>query len=192
MAHRKGGSTSQRVSGVFAILHAELRINSENCSIEPIELRLERPNGGKLVDEGSTSQNTSREAPQTASKMIDWSVGLILDNDTKKESQLLANAFRHVGDFEASLNQSMNYIRKYPLFLDIELKTPNSARTPAVQLAIWAAAGLSKKRFHGWDTSMPMPAIAINGHEWHYYLFFERDKRLVSALCYCKLFLCHS
>ena len=33
-----------------------------------------------------------------------------------------------------------------------------------------------------WDTSMPMPAIAIEGHEWHFPIFFAMNDELVRLL----------
>ena len=79
----------------------------------------------------------------------------------------------------ASLNQSLSFIRNNPLILDIEIKKTVQPRDPQVQLAIWASAALLKKRLHQWDTTMPSPAIAINGHQWEYYIFFEMDSDLV-------------
>ncbi|KAL8957920.1 MAG: hypothetical protein Q9193_004920 [Seirophora villosa] len=82
-------------------------------------------------------------------------------------------------DYERSLNQSMSYIRHTPLFLDFELKKTNQARDPQVQLAIWQVAGYLKKKHHGWDTAIPIPGIVVNGHQWYYYIAFERNDGLI-------------
>lgn len=114
--------------------------------------------------------------------MIDWCLGMTVDKDDLK---VIRQAYAKAEDHGASLNQSLSYIRNHPLILDIEIKKTLQPRDPQVQLAIWASSSLLKKRLHGWNTSMPMPAVAINGHLWEYYIFFERDKDLVrpSSLC---------
>ena len=165
---------------ISVFTNANSKMPRENCSIEPSEIRLERPNGeGKLnLDESSDTQSLNT---QTATRMIDWALGLAFDEDSDdNENELIEMAFMKLGDYEASVNQSTSWIRSIPLFLDIEIKKKNSPINPEVQLAIWAAAGLNKKRRHGWDTSLPIPAIAINAHTWEFYIFFERGEDLVS------------
>lgn len=144
-------------------------LNVENCSIEPVEIRIERPNGTRLELDSE---------PSTTSRMIDWTLGLKLD-EMNHQRKLIAKAFANMNDYEASMNQSMSYIRESPLFLDLELKKTQSNINPEVQLAIWAAAGFSKKLLHGWDTSMPMPAIAVKGHDWSLYIFFWDGEGLI-------------
>lgn len=81
---------------------------------------------------------------------------------------------------EHSLNQSLSYIRDTPLWIDFELKTAYSDRNPEVQMGIWKAAVLSKMRLHNWDTYLPLPGVIVRGHEWVFYLGFERNGHLVS------------
>lgn len=153
----------------------------ETCSIEPVKFRMVRPNGSALDDElrtatSKTSISATDEGGITASRMVDLTLGLDLDN---AEADMVTHAFQGMKDNEHSLNQSMAYIRDTPLFLDIELKKAVSNRDPDVQLAIWQAALHSKRLYHGWDTSIPMPGIVVNGFEWQFYLTFERDDGLV-------------
>lgn len=126
----------------------------------------------------STGASTAGETIQSMAKMVDWSIGLHLAED---DMDTVNSAFRQVRHNEASLNQSLSFIRCCPLFLDIEIKKTQSNVNPEVQLAIWAAAALQKRHLHGWDTdtAMPMPAIAVNGHIWTYYLFYESQGELV-------------
>lgn len=93
---------------------------------------------------------------------------------------VINDAFAKTSDYAASLNQSISFIKNNPLIMDIEIKKTIQRRDPKVQLAIWASAALLKKRIMRWDTSLPMPGVAINGHSWEYYIFFEMGKKLVS------------
>lgn len=113
--------------------------------------------------------------------MVDYCLGMNVDPDDMK---VIRRAYAKAEDNGASLNQSLSYIRTHPLILDIEIKKTLQPRDPQVQLAIWASSALLKKRLHGWNTSMPMPAVVVNGHSWEYYIFFEQDKDLVGALNY--------
>ena len=154
----------------------------ETCSIEPEEVRPIMPNGSHLdCDARTTSSKISgkdEEAPQTIGRMVDWCLGLQLDI---AEEYIINRAFAKLKGGEQSLNQSLSFIHKCPLFVDIEIKKSQSNRDPEVQLAIWAMAALLKRQHHGWDTTMPMPAIAINGHSWEYILFWgSRNDELVS------------
>ena len=117
--------------------------------------------------------------------MIDWCLGLKLDS---ADQRTISAAFATMDKFEQSLNQSLGYIRMEPLFLDIEIKKVLSDIDPEVQIAIWASASFLKRRHHHWDTSMPMPAVVVNGHNWDYYIFFPCDNELVSlASCWSTL-----
>ena len=111
--------------------------------------------------------------------MVDWCLGMNVDED---DMQIIQQAYSRADPHAASLNQSLSYIQKHPLFLDIELKKTAQPRDPRVQLAIWASSALLKKRKMGWDTSMPMPALAIDEHYWEYYIFFEMKDKLVRTL----------
>ena len=153
-------------------------------------MRPTRPQGAGYVDlenrtaSTGTSQN---EAAESIGRMIDWSLGLEIDQD---DLELIELAWNSRVDLELSLNQSISYIRKYLLLADIEIKKKASNREPLVQLATWEAGGLLKKRHHGWDTSMPVPGITVTGHQWDCYLFFELNTNLVPP-CIPKLPCCY-
>ena len=144
------------------------------------------PNGSPLtasLTEGESSCNarTTTEDGETVGKMVDYGLTVPLSIE---EEDIISAGFATLRHSEQSLNQSLSYISDCPLFLSIELKKTQSNRDPQVQLAIWALAGLRKIQHHGWDTSMPMPAISIHGHQWYYYIFFETNGNLVSLFDY--------
>ena len=156
----------------------------ETCSIEPEEMRSIMPSGAHLdYDTQTLSSRTTmtEESSQTVGRMVDWCLALNLDDE---DEDLVDEAFASMKGGEQSLNQSLSYIHKCPLFLHIEIKKTQSNRDPEVQLAIWASGALLKHQHHGWDTSMPMPAIAINGNSWDYFIFFEAKGDLV-CVCVC-------
>lgn len=110
--------------------------------------------------------------------MIDWALALRLNED---DSELVNRAFETVEYVWRSMNQSLtDFIRECPIFVDLELKKELSLRDPEVQLAVWASAGLLKKRQMQWSTELPMPGIVVDGHIWTSYLFFEQNEKLVS------------
>lgn len=151
-------------------------VTSETCSIEPEEIRPLLPNGSHLdCDARTTSSKASGKEEggfQTVGRMVDWCLGLQLSD---VEEDVVDAALLEMMGGEQSLNQSLSFIHKCPLFLDIEIKTSLSNRNPEVQLAIWALGALLKRQHHGWDTRMPMPAIAISGHSWEYFLFWATE-----------------
>ncbi|KAL8992390.1 MAG: hypothetical protein Q9188_007598, partial [Gyalolechia gomerana] len=165
-------------------------LNTERCSINPVELHTVMPNGKPLLDteSGSMKSGSSKagksiaEDPQaeeeedpTVSKMVDWCLGLQLGWE---DETIINRAFSTVRPNMRSLNQSLSFIDMVPLFVDIEIKKTNPGRDPEVQLAIWKCAALKKMREMAWDTSMPMPGIVIEGHNWSYYIFVEIKKDL--------------
>ncbi|KAL8707100.1 MAG: hypothetical protein Q9220_007813 [cf. Caloplaca sp. 1 TL-2023] len=157
--------------------------NVETCSIEPSNLRMVRPGQQRLASEGSHGNEKEITADTDwkelmATRMIDYCLGLFLDQENR---QGVSDRLKTAKDFERSLNQSMSYIRHTPLFLDFELKKTNQPRDPQVQLALWQAAGYLKRKHHGWDTAIPMPGIVVNGHQWYYYIAFERNDGLVGS-----------
>ncbi|KAL9024457.1 MAG: hypothetical protein Q9196_006504 [Gyalolechia fulgens] len=120
--------------------------------------------------EGGDVDGKTSQAELNVSKMIDWCLGLKLD---PFQDALISQAFSHLGHFERSLNQLLSFIKKTPLFLDIEMKKTQHQQNPEVELAIWASGAAKKKAWHGWDNSLPMPAIVVSGHIWTWYLFVE-------------------
>ena len=140
---------------------------------------MRRPDQQPLEILSLRSLDSTTETPLTTSRMVDWSIVLDLTAD---DEDTVADAFNKISDNAQSLNQSLSYIKNTPLLVDIELKKTNAVPDPLVQLAIWKAGGFKKMQLHGWDTSMPMPGITVNGHLWECYIFFARGSRLVSAL----------
>ena len=59
------------------------------------------------------------------------------------------------------LKQSSDPFKQFALFLNLEIESIITDLSPIVQLAVWKFGALHKKEHHKWDTSMPMPAIAI-------------------------------
>lgn len=152
---------------------------SEDCKIEPKEVQMQVPSA--MIKNESASTQTSADSatapPTTTTRMIDWALGLTLSTS---DERILNKAFKMMPPYSQSLNQTLSWASDVPLFVDIELKKTHSQRDPRVQLAIWAAAGFSKRHFHGWDETVAMPGITVSGHEWEYYLFFKREDEIVS------------
>ena len=114
--------------------------------------------------------------------MIDYALGLQLD---EKELSVVKNAYRQMADWEQSLNQTVNYMKDVPMFVDVEVKKRNAAVVPEVQLAIWAGALYNKRKLMKWDRSMPIPGIVVDGHHWDCYITFEQSPdKLVSTAIY--------
>ena len=157
--------------------------NSESCAITPIN-RPQMKNGQPLPYEtesvgGYTTTSNGRQV-LTMARIIDWCLSSVTSKDDR-DIILQAYASGLLDEDDCSLNQSRAFIKARPLFLDFEIKKVLSNRDPLVQLAIWDSAALIKKRRHGWDTTFPVPAIAVNGPSWNLYLFFEMKGDLVSC-----------
>ena len=142
---------------------------------------MKKPDGAARIGDSASGKSDakSKTSSEDIGRMVDWCLAIDLEYRTM---DLIQREFRNCVDNECSLNQSLSYISNNPLILDIEIKKTLQLRDPDVQLAIWAGSALLKKRYHHWDTSMPMPAIVINGHRWDYYIFFELDNDLVCLL----------
>lgn len=137
------------------------------------------PNGTRLIYSGeaeSTTDDSTEQGsdPKGVRKMVDWCLALALGY---KDEGILEKAFATIYANECSVNQSLSYIRRSPIFLDVELKKKQPATDPEVELAIWASGALQKKLHHGWDTTLPMPAITIEGHIWSWYMFIPKKRR---------------
>ena len=65
---------------------------------------------------------------------------------------------------EFSLDQHISYIRRYLLIVDFDIKDRVSNREQLVPLAVWESDALLDTRYHGWDTSMPMIGIKVDGY----------------------------
>ena len=169
--------------GSFSLLTDIAVTNSESCAITPIN-RPQMKNGQPLPYEtesvGGYTTTSNGEQGLTMARMIDWCLGFIT---SKENRDIIRQAYASclLDEDDCSLNQSRAFIKAWSLFVDFEIKKVLSVRDPLVQLAIWNSATLIKKRRHGWDTTFPVPAIAVNGPSWDLYLFFEMNGDLVSC-----------
>lgn len=181
----------QRVSIVTGVLGCVRysNVNRENVAIEPKEFRVSRPNlngvPGVADELNPDAQSTiAGDEGDSTTRMIDWSLGLCLG---RNELSIIEDAFDTMtADTERSLNQTFAaYTKSIPMFLDIEVKQAHQKAPPDVQLAIWAGALYKKRRYHGWDTSLPQPGIVVDGLQWDLYITYERSPgRLVRMLSF--------
>ncbi|KAG8532420.1 uncharacterized protein KY384_002905 [Bacidia gigantensis] len=148
-------------------------VNIETSAIEPIELQ-PSIRGCSIVNNAQTTQEdttTASEDGRPLTRMIDWGVALLPTHD---ESTLISEKYSQYDHIWLhSLNQTYSFARNLPFCLDIELKKAAQNKDPRVQLAIWAQAGYKKRKMHEWDTTFPMPGIAVDGHDWTLFLFFS-------------------
>lgn len=156
--------------------------DSESSPIQPNDIRMTRPSGNNVVYVPPpvslpTNASFSQDGELTIARMVDKSIALVLDDD---DDLTMRRAFYYMADKDHSVNQSLTNIQTDPLVFDIELKKALSDRDPEVQLAIWKAAYYSKLLNHGWDTSLPMPGLVVNGSNWEYYIGYVQDETLVS------------
>ncbi|KAL9123599.1 MAG: hypothetical protein Q9217_006984 [Psora testacea] len=143
---------------------------SETTAINPRQVRPTLPDETPVVLEDDVASSTiTSQSPQEVARMIDWTLALKL---TTEELFVITEAFKKLKMNEGSLNQTLSFTSLCPLFLDFELKKSYTNHDPKIQLAVWKAAELRKKSLHRWDTSMPMPGITVNGHNWEYFLFY--------------------
>jgi hypothetical protein len=74
------------------------------------------------------------------------------------------------------INQTGDAFPRFtPIFLNVEVKRPQSSIDPLVQLAVWVAAEFKKRAIERWDRSMPVMAVTIDGHIWNLYIVYEPD-----------------
>ena len=136
---------------------------------------------GSVADVGKESEKTSeQETSGSMAKMVDLSLGLVL---TKEEIDSVTRQWgRDCLRNEDSLNQSLKFIKTYPLLADFELKKSIQNRDPGVQMSIWNASAMRKRQYQGWDLSMPMPGIEVSGHSWTLYIYYPWEENLVCIL----------
>ncbi|KAL9581313.1 MAG: hypothetical protein Q9212_003971 [Teloschistes hypoglaucus] len=150
--------------------------NVESCPIDPVNIRMLRPGRQRYVDEAKSKNSELEDSSVTTTRMVDVCLGLNLDPTTMK---LIFDKWAIWGDFKRSLNQSTSYIIHHPLFLDVEIKKTNQERNPLVQLGMWMAGLYAKRQHHGWDQSVPMPGLVVNGDQWFFYIGFARGDGVV-------------
>ena len=103
--------------------------------------------------------------------MIDMQYGLLIHDDDK---DALRMGYRNMLPQVRSINQTtVEYTRDVPTFVDFELKRKGSDIDPKFQLAVWGAGLYLKRQYHGWDVSMPIVGVTIEGHTWECFLLFE-------------------
>ena len=161
--------------GPFSLLMSFTATYRENCAITPVNRPIAK-NGLPVPYEtesvGGLTTTSNGEQGLTMARMIDWCLGFVVSwQDHAILSKVYGSGFLQHDD--CSLNQSGAFIKQWSLFVDFEIKKVLSNRDPLVQLAIWNSAALIKKQRHEWDTSFPVPAIAVNGSSWDLYLFYE-------------------
>ena len=171
--------------GPFSLLTDCVVTYSESCAITPIN-RPQMGNGQPLPYEtesvGGRTTTSDGEQGLTMARTIDWCLGL---NVSWKDRDIISKVYGSgllLDEDDHSLNQTRAFISQWSLFVDFKIKKNLSVRDPKVQLAIWNCATLIRKQRHGWDTSFPVPAIAVYGSHWDLYLFFEMKGDLVSYL----------
>ncbi|KAL8953319.1 MAG: hypothetical protein Q9222_000813 [Ikaeria aurantiellina] len=180
---RQWGATVDLLLEEFTLWPREVEmkaLNVENCTVD-IEALRTKINSGQILSYKAESvaprSDDGSDVPsQSVSKMVDWTLALDPDNE---DEDIIDTAFNTMNCGECSLNQSSSYIRKSALFTDFELKKPHPGSDPGVQLALWESGALLKKRWHGWDTSLPMPGVFVDGYVWHWCLFVAVGKGLV-------------
>ncbi|KAI4242961.1 MAG: hypothetical protein LQ352_007138 [Teloschistes flavicans] len=128
--------------------------------------------------DASTITGTEGGKDSTISKMVDWVMALTL---SWKDQDYIQDAFSTIVEVNMhSVNQTRGFAHLSPMWLYLELKKHYQAIDPRIQLAVFATAGISKRRIMGWDTSFPTPGITVDGHQWRLYIFFEMNGKIVS------------
>ncbi|KAI4196168.1 MAG: hypothetical protein LQ350_006716 [Teloschistes chrysophthalmus] len=148
----------------------------ESCPIDPVNIRMLRPGRQRYVDEASSRNSEAEDSSVTTTRMVDVCLGLNLDPTTMK---LITDTWAIREEFKTSLNQSTSYIIHNPLFLDVAIKKTNQERNPLIRLGMWMAGLYAKRQHHGWDQSVPMPGLVVNGDQWFFYIGFAMGEGVV-------------
>ncbi|KAL8685947.1 MAG: hypothetical protein Q9218_007449 [Villophora microphyllina] len=175
------GNIVCRVLNVFDLWPEGDLVESISVQTEPIAPIELRPNthkaGAAPVVQGQNSKGASTTSgsegskDSTLDKMVDWVMALTLSWDNQR---YLQKAFATIPEInQHSVNQTRGFTHLSPFWLYLELKKHYQAIDPRIQLAVFAAAGIAKKNYMGWDTMFPTPGITVEGHQWRLYIFFE-------------------
>ncbi|KAL8713806.1 MAG: hypothetical protein Q9225_006709 [Loekoesia sp. 1 TL-2023] len=108
-------------------------LNVEDSTIKAEEFRIRTRHGIPLDWDQTTNtpaSTTSNTTGRTISRMVDWCVGLDLD---EKDHDTIQDGNGGLLEIAQSLNQSTSWIKSWPILLDIELKKTHSDRDPKVQ-----------------------------------------------------------
>lgn len=106
---------------------------------------------------------------KTLERKIDFVMGLSL---SRLDRRKLTDGNYNFGD-QPSINQTTVFTRYTPIFLNVEIKKPQTSSDPRLQLAVWIAAEFKKRLMEGWDRSIPVMAITVDGHAWSLYIVYE-------------------
>ena len=107
-------------------------------------------------------------------KRIDAAFGLNLSSE--KREILGQGVYYSDGEQSIpSINQTASFVNFIPMFADFEVKRPNTARDPLIQLGTWAAAEFKKRTQEGYSLDMPILAIVIDGDIWYSHLVFATE-----------------
>ena len=103
-------------------------------------------------------------------KRIDAAIGL--DLPLKKREALKSGVF---SDGIPSINQTASFVNFIPMFLNVEVKRPNTNRDPLIQLGTWIAAEFTKRKNEGYSLDMPVFAIEIEGDIWNLHMVYAPE-----------------
>ncbi|KAL9582686.1 MAG: hypothetical protein Q9212_003150 [Teloschistes hypoglaucus] len=181
------GNIVCRILNAFDLWSEGELVQSINVETEPIAPRELRPSAhaagaapqasGRDSQAASNTTGTDGGKDSTINKMVDWAMALTL---SWKDEDYIQNAFSTIAEVNMhSVNQTRGFAHLSPMWLYLELKKHYQAIDPRIQLAVFAAAGILKRRIMGWDTSFPTPGITVDGHQWRLYIFFEMDERIM-------------
>lgn len=102
-------------------------------------------------------------------KKVDYALALVL---TDEEERILTSA---VGKYRVpggtSINQTRDWTSVKPMFESTEVKV--DARDPLIQIAVWICAEFEKRRLEGYTLDLPIPAIAIEGDRWKFWIAYS-------------------
>ncbi|KAL8777776.1 MAG: hypothetical protein Q9194_002359 [Teloschistes cf. exilis] len=181
------GNIVGRILNAFDLWPEGESVQSINVETEPIAPRELRPSvhaagaapqaSGRNSQDGSNTTGTDAGKDSTIGKMVDWVMALTL---SWKDQDYIQDAFSTIVEVNMhSVNQTRGFAHLSPMWLYLELKTHYQAIDPRIQLAVFAVAGISKRRIMGWDTSFPTPGITAEGHQWRLYIFFEMNEKIM-------------
>ena len=108
-------------------------------------------------------------------RKIDYALTLKIDEEKKIQ---LGNAFYKLSPEDRSVTQCLD-LPFQPLIVNLEIKKSNQSRDALVQLAIWIAAGFNKNIQGGYDLTMPVPAIVVEGDFWNLYVAYWHNGRIL-------------
>ena len=96
-------------------------------------------------------------------------VGLRLSEE--EEEQLERGEYNLKGCVP-SINQTSSFVNFTPMFLNIEIKMPDTDKDPLIQLGAWIVAEFEKRKIEDYTLDMPVLAIAITGDQWDLHVVY--------------------